>query len=226
MKKIFRNSMLVVMGLLFFACEAEENTQVYSCNESVNEWAKQNLSDIRNIKRSDWNKLDEAHKNAAYVAFTQGQRVLLWKGKIEQVLSLGWSENETNHIKELQNFIDQNPVYLQGKRLTEQQANQLDLFAYKWMTKAENDFGWDKKLIYAIIASANNLIDKDGNIEIHTHQKRVLRSGESGSTSDCNCNQTYDFCLTNHCEDSKCEEASIGCGWILAYACNGLCGGI
>ena len=50
--------------------------------------------------------------------------------KIEQVLSLGWSENETNHIKELQNFIDQNPVYLQGKRLTEQQANQLDLFAY------------------------------------------------------------------------------------------------
>lgn len=37
MKKIFRNSMLVVMGLLFFACEAEENTQVYSCNESVND---------------------------------------------------------------------------------------------------------------------------------------------------------------------------------------------
>ena len=96
MKKILKNSLYILMGLVLFSCEAEE-LKVYSCDETINEWAQQNLDKIRIMKRNQWNNLDESRKRAAYVAFTPEQKIALWKGKVEQILTLEWSEEELEH---------------------------------------------------------------------------------------------------------------------------------
>lgn len=212
--------MLAITSLFFFSCEAEE-PQVYSCDKNLDEWAHRNLSEIKSMKRSDWNLLEEDYKRAAYAAFTQEQRVALWLEKIEQVLTLDWSDEEVEHILELKDFILSHQNWFHGKELTEVQANEVELFGYEWMTKGEENLGWDKKLIYALIGSANNLVDKSGLLEVQTRKRMI-----SYQESKCDCNQKYDFCITTHCEDSPCEEASGGCGWFLMGACNGTCGGL
>ena len=47
----------------------------------------------------------------------------------------------------------------------------------------------DKKLIYALIGSANNLVDKSGLLEVQTRKRMI-----SYQESKCDCNQKYDFC--------------------------------
>lgn len=225
MKKIFRNSMLVVMGLLFFACEAEE-PEIYSCNPEMDKWAHHNLSDIRNMKRADWNNLDEAHKQAAYVAFTQEQRVLLWLGKIEQVLTLQWSNEEVGHILRLKDFITSHQKWFNDEILTEDQENELLLFGYQWMEKAK-ELGWTKTLSYAIITTPNNLIDKEGNIEFISNHKRVLSRSEATKKKDCNCHKTIDSCGLEGgtCDGVDCEEVKK-CFILNLLTCNGRCSGI
>lgn len=67
MKKILRNYLYILMGLVLFSCKTGE-VKVYSYDKATNEWAKQNLGYIRILTRNQWNNLGESRKRAAYVA--------------------------------------------------------------------------------------------------------------------------------------------------------------
>lgn len=218
MKKILKNSLYILMGLVLFSCEAEE-LKVYSCDETINEWAQQNLDKIRIMKRNQWNNLDESRKRAAYVAFTPEQKIALWKGKVEQILTLEWSEEELEHIQTFNQFIDSHQALFYEKEPTEEQLNDLELFAYKWKEKAENELRWSQNLVYAIIMFPNNLLDKNGNVEIVESRQRVLKTVEN-----CHCRKQFDTCGMEGklCEDADCEEVR-NCGLLLMFNCNGRC---
>ena len=66
----------IIIGILsiplLISCN-QETDFAYSCNETINKWAENNLSSIQNMSKKDWDVLPENKKTAAYRAFTFNQ---------------------------------------------------------------------------------------------------------------------------------------------------------
>lgn len=222
MKVYFLKITLLISIVALYSCNAEENLPTYSCDKTIDKWVNDNKPLIRSMNRSDWSNVDEERKRATYRAFTPEQRYNIWYGKIQQTLTLDWNENEKLHILKLLTYIETHPEIFNDEVMTESQYDELELFAYKWKEDAILLLKWSEKLVFAIIASPNNLIDKDGNIEIAEYKNRSISSSES----KCHCNTTWDFCEILGCQNAKCESSDKGCGLLWNYPCNGRCGGI
>lgn len=211
-----------------YLCSCNQET-VYSCNESIDKWVHENLSEIQVMSRSEWNNLEEEFKIPAYRAFTLQQRIDFWNEKLTDILSLEWSKEETDHINSLIDFINEHHHFLNGYSfMSDDEKNVFDLFFYQWMDKAKTDFRWPNKLLYAILASGNTLLDTNGTLSTNqTNNKKTPFSVDP--KSQCNCSQSSDWCISSFasysCEDHECEEGD-GCGTLFVYNCNGLCGGI
>lgn len=206
---------------------SDQDDMVFSCDESVNLWAKENIAEIREMNRAEWKTLPASKKRAAYVAFTPQQKISFWKEKLTNVMSMDWTKEEQAHIKLVYDFVNEHPDFFGGDGLTGEQLNVLDLFFYKWVDVAQNEFGWDMKLIAAIAAYGG-----DFEIDASTKgRKRVVTDIFDDRLDDmnsCHCNtgMLSDFCnVTGEgmCEDVKCEGSDWGCGWIWLDDCNGRC---
>ena len=207
-------------------CSCDKET-TYSCDESIDNWVHENLSEIRLMSRSEWNNLEEGLKIPVYRAFTLQQRVDFWNEKLTNVLALNWSEKEREHIGLLNKFINEHRSFLNGYDImSDDEKNIFDLFFYGWMDKAKINFKWSDKLIYAILASGNTLIDTNGTLLVNQSSSRS--SLLSSSESTCNCSQSSDWCtpIGWDCENAPCDKTSLGCGTILVYDCDGRCGGV
>lgn len=201
---------------------------VYSCDEAVDEWVHENISEIRIMARAEWNNLKEDLKIPVYRAFTLQQRVNFWNERLADILSLEWSDEEIGHIDSLVNFINEHRHFLNGYSfMSDDEKNIFDLFFYQWMDKARTNFKWSDKLLYAILASGNTLLDTDGTLSVNqTGGKGTFRSEDA--KSQCNCSKSSDWCTPSSwdCEDSPCEDTFLGCGTMLVYDCTGRCGGV
>lgn len=207
-------------------CSCNQET-IYSCNESVDEWVHENLSEIQLMSRSEWNSLDEGLKTPVYRAFTLQQRVSFWNERLTDILALEWSGEEREHINSIIKFINTHRHFLGGYSLmSDDEKNLFDLFFYQWMDKAKIDFKWSDKLLYAILASGNTLLDTNGTVLINQASSRVALL--SDTEPKCNCSRSSDWCTPNgwDCENTPCKTDSPGCGTMWAYDCNGRCGGI
>ena len=91
---IMKRISLLLSGGLFFLIlilmSCNQDDIVYSCNEEVNQWAKENLDGLRTMSREDWKGLSDNKKIAAYRAFNQEQRITFWKDKFAAVKMLDW----------------------------------------------------------------------------------------------------------------------------------------
>ena len=100
MKKNVILSCVLLVVLSMISCVEDE--QMYSCNKTINDWAKSNLSEIRSMTMSDWLLIPEVnYQRAAYVAFTPTQKLNFWIEKLNSVLQMDWDEKERKHIKEM-----------------------------------------------------------------------------------------------------------------------------
>lgn len=208
--------------LMFSPCNSEE--PIYSCDQTENEWVKENLSDIQTMSRSEWVNMDEHLKIPVYRAFTQKQKLDFWISKFKDVLSLNWNDAEREHISSLIEMIKEQAPVLDGyEKLSDEEKNEFDLFFYKWFETSRETFKWNDKLIYGIIASGNTLLDKEGNLSISNNRMTNL----SYTESNCNCSTRSDWCTPSnvYCESTSCSTTS-GCGTMFVYDCNGRCGGI
>lgn len=225
-KKFFM--LISLVGITLCSCN---NENIYSCNDAIDEWVRDNLSEIRVMSRAAWTTLDEEVKAPVYRAFTNQQRVDFWTKKLEKTLSLDWNEAEKEHIASVIDFIKEHPQYLDGyDYLSDNDKNTIDLFSYKWIEKAYEEFNWSKELVYGIIISGNTLLDKQGTLLTTVNQTGSRATVLSTSESNCNCNLTDDWCNTSTCEDVACTENGGGvfiyCGFLGMRTCNGRCGGI
>lgn len=206
---------------VFTSCQEEE---IYSCNEKVNDWVKENLKEIRTMTRSEWKNLDENVKRGCFVAFTQQQKVDFWKEKFNEALELEWTQEEAEHIKAMYRFVDEHPEYFDfSTERTDEEIETFELFVYGWIKKAEQQFRWSKNTIAGLIATGNKLLDTKGTVQINQTRAMTKSEGES----KCNCSTKSDWCsVFSECQDVACEESTHGCGTLLVYSCNGRCGGI
>lgn len=134
------------------SCSSQDDN-IYSCDDVINAWAQENILEIRSMSRAQWKKLPAEKKHAAYVAFTQQQKINFWKDKLTGLMTQDWSKEELDHIKLVYDFIIEHPSFFNNDGLTEEQENILELFFYKWSDIAKNKLGWNMKLIFAMVAS-------------------------------------------------------------------------
>jgi hypothetical protein len=163
-----------------------------------------------------------------YVAFTPEQKLDFWKGKMTEVLSLDWNEQEREHLKSLYKTVSNNSEWFASDfSKNKEQFEQFEIVIYKWSEYAGDILGWDKNLIGSIIASGNKLLDKTGKIFIVKDSSVRLKSGKE---LDCDChrgNVLFTTCELQegfYCKNDPCKESVYGCGAFWTESCNGLCG--
>lgn len=223
MKKFFM--LISLVGITLCSCN---NENIYSCNDAIDEWVHDNLSEIRVMSRAAWTTLDEEVKAPVYRAFTNQQRVDFWAKKLEELLLLDWNEVEKEHIVSAYSFIKTNPHFLDGYNiLSDEEKNKFDLFFYKWIEKGKAELHWSMELMYGIIASGNRLIDKRGTLLTTVNQTGSRAAVLSTSESECNCSKSSDWCTPSNvfCDDAVCDIVG-GCGTFWSSDCDGRCGGI
>lgn len=229
--KNLKNLILLVGVLSFFmSCSNDAETD-YSCDKLINVWVKENISTIRHLDRSDWKQFPPSKGLAIYRAFSKEQKIDFWLAKFEELESLSWNAREREHIRLAKDFVESHSDFFNDSELTEDQENELDIFFYKWMTHAEKELHWDRRIVFAIICSGYSLANTDGdllvNISSQTSNMDALESLTTTETiPECNCKHKHVLACfggPDECQEIDCYQ-SIGCGWLWLETCTGKCG--
>lgn len=223
-KKMF---IFTVISMLFLISCSQEEDVIYSCDKTTDTWVKDHLTEIRKMSRTQWKNLDPNLGIAVYRAFSDEQKKEFWKEKFKEVQNMDWSEDELLHIQNAEYFVFSHDFIFLERKLTEEENDELDLYFYKWMKYAEENFEWDIQLAYAIVATGYSLNnDKKNPIKNPYTAKRFI----STTTEDfgtCDCNPSFiipcGFISSISCQSVNCKDTPHGCGWLMAQSCTGVC---
>ncbi len=224
MKAKFIVTIMTVSMIILGACTKEKS---YSCDKEIDRWTQDNLEGISNMSRSKFLEYDRNYQRAIFRAFSPKQRKMVWVEKIKDVLALEWSQNETEHLINLLEYIDCRD-FIFGD-MSQYEDDDFKKFMYRWKEYAYNELGWDTNAVYVIIADPNPLsLQKDNGIVYETLSSRlsyVKTRSEGGNEYyyDCNCNGDYvplsdDICNLSY----ACNAKSWGCGDFWTAPCEGL----
>lgn len=209
-----------LFGIIMCACTNDEPQ--YSCNPEVEKWVKEHVNEIQSMTRSEWLDSDAEYSIPIYRAFTSEQRIIFWREKFQELKKLPWSNGERDLIIEAESFFENHLTMFGPENPSEVQLDQAEEFFYKWSEKGQKGFGWSDDLIRSMVVTGDKLIDTTG---------RVYKSAKSAgnvlsSTSEaCNCNQNSWFTCSHQqaCNPANCSESLSGCGFLMAWECNGMC---
>lgn len=223
-------SMLAVAPHLVASCSSDEEP-TYSCNTTVDAWVKKNKKKIQSMDRRSWKNLGQDVSKAAYLAFTQKQKISFWCEKINEVKSLGWNEEEQHHLEQVKDYVLKHKyIFADTYELSESDQDEMDLFFYKWKKYAIEHFGWSESLCYAIVASGQELADREGRLVTVRTRSGGVSTGPTNpglNLGDCHCSVESDYCgfpinPSVECYRGFCNKVS-GCGTLWAKECNGRC---
>jgi len=223
MKKIV---ILLVVAVSLSSCSKDE---FYSCDKDANLWVKNNLAEIKLMTRADFLAIgDIVYMRAAYTAFSPNQKQALWIGKIEEVLKLDWTEQEYLHIQSILELI-KNKSFFSLKDRDPEAFDKEELEIYKWTEYAQEELGWDKKFLYALIATPQEM-SADKTLKVITSNLRNLpyqhefETEHDNVSPDCKCSTTSDWCFWGSmCYwTAKCRRTQ-NCGTWWDYWCDGMC---
>lgn len=207
---------------LFSSCNQEQE-KIYSCDETINAWVKNNIDVIHQMSRSEWLNTPADISRSIYAAFTHKQRIAFWQDKFSELQDLAWNEEELSHINRAKAFMESHLDFFSGNPLSDEAIDEVDIFSYKWQKYAIDNLGWSKEVIFSIIACGNKVLSTKGDIE-------PLKNNIAGSLlktkgETCNCNRTDDWCGSNEtCTDTDCDAPTMNhCGTLLLMSCNGYC---
>ncbi len=229
--------MVILIPSLICGCSQEDIS--YSCDPETDIWVKENLKTGKRMTRSEWQDLESISlKKACYGVFSKEQRVNFWNDKLQEVLKLDWNESEREHIFELLNFVNSHTEYFSKNELSDNDYEILDSFIYLWNEKASEELNWDNKVIYAISACGDKMLDKEGNLASNYSVSEISTQSE---TPDCICSKRSDWCnmytqgikqptiptpitpgIKADCGNVKCNSGGA-CGTLLMYTCDGSC---
>ena len=113
------------MSLL--SCDFNDDLK-YSCDETTNQWVRDNLNQIHRMNRNDWSKVSNSMKIPVYRAFTPDQKITFWLQRIAEIQELGWNEQEKEHIQKVSDFINTHNEFFFVKTLNDEQLDELEDF--------------------------------------------------------------------------------------------------
>lgn len=226
---------LIMLIFTLFACTTEDH--VYSCDPEVNEFIKGNLSEIQSLSRSEFNKISKNIQPAMFAAMPTGKKQMMWEEKTNEVLKLDWTNKERQHIELLLQEIKSNYKWYEDPILYE---DEIDTFAYKWLSYANDELQWDQSTVYHIGFCLNPIIKNEGktmfleeeNNEIETNNfiiKTRVEYPDVPATVKCTCRESEGDYYTS-CGATKLMEckkwnciAVFGCGLAFQQVCDGGC---
>lgn len=232
MKILLMSIIALVAVMVLYSCSQDE--EVYSCNKDVDKWVKENIDEIRSMTRLQWCQLDYAVSAATYVAFTQSQKIDFWKAKLSEVKELNWTKAELAHIQRVEDYIMSNPEVFNGRKLSEDRQDEIEIFFVKWAKYAEKNLRWTKKTIAAIVCTGYKVVDTNGTLQMPSKNEsvRLLSAPYMAPVTEapCNCNkESLVSCILDpfrDCDSSNCKEEVEGCGFLMRFPCDGTCGGL
>lgn len=227
-RKIIYLSVLSVFLLSLFSCEQDELQ--YSCDENINAWVKNNLSDIEIVEWDELSQMELEYQRAAFKALNANQRQGFWVEKIKETANLDWDKKEKAHIGFLLTEILSNshwfiPDYFKDNQ---DEYDKFLIFFYKWIEYGKEKLNWNDNIIHSIIGTLKAPSMKD-ETDVSTVDTDIIRL-KSDTEKNCNCNtklgNSYNECNSNfkHCSTQKnCIVGSWGCAALFLGKCTGLC---
>lgn len=100
--------------------------------------------------------------SAAFDKLTEKQKCLVWIDKLDEVLSLDWTQDEHNHIKALKDAMSR-PDFFSAD---ENKNNESKQFANEWAQEGIKKFGWTNEIVYAIAGTLENMTSVKGDVDI------------------------------------------------------------
>ena len=222
MKKLV---VLLVIVISISSCTMDGD--MFSCDPDANLWAKSNIAEIQLMTRADFLAIgDVVYQRAAFKAFTPNQRQSVWIEKLENVLKLDWTEQENQFIESMLEFVKTNSFIYSNKR-DPKSFEKVEIELYRWTVYAYEELNWDKKLLYGIVGTPQEM-NENKEIRSNLLYSKTIKTG----SEECECrDQDFsDFCSNQNvngrmwsCQSGGCDFSSWGCGWIWVQDCDGLC---
>lgn len=220
-------NLLLLAVTVVSLCSACQKELKYSCDKKADDWVKSNLTTIQEMDRPGFLAVSDTYQRAAFRAFSPAQRRTLWRQKLEETLTLNWSEAERMHIEAMLVIFDK------YKNMFTEEFPEKDAFlveAYKWKKQAVETFGWDNKVIRGIIGNPNILGNTKGELLVIKNIPHQTGTGKEPRMVDCDCKGNLgegiiiDDCAEPGCfETTSCKESSFGCGGFWVEKCDGKC---
>jgi len=226
-----------VMLCITILTSCQKDELLYSCNPTIDKWAKDHLSEIGTMTRAQFLDLGEAYQRAAFNAFPPQQRINLWKEKLEETLQLEWTSSERSHIEALLNMVLKNNTWFENVR-SQEVIEHYEIETYRWNDDAINNLQWDLGTIYAITYTLSTVIKNNDKVLVvesplsPSGANSIKTKSESGGGGICECHVGNFFsnlnCLFKSgfsviCEDDDCWFVPAGCGSLCLQSCDGVC---
>ena len=218
----------VIIVIMSVSCQ---NEAVYSCDPEVDVLVKQNLLKIKKMTRNQWLQVKSIElQRGYYAAFTPSQKLSFWEEKLQEVLTLDWSNEEKMHLVGLYNYIVENPGIFDIECNDEIEDEWLK-FIYSWQETAKSKFKWTLSTLYGIGLSGERMLDIHGKLAEKTFAQASPRL-TPGVEKTCTCSSLQDFCdptgqFQQRCRTDGAFECNVNpknCGWFWSFDCDGNCG--
>lgn len=226
-------SCLLALTAVAFSCSQQKDDEIaYSCNPEINQWAIDNAEELQKMTRKEFLELENLdYQFAALGVFSAEQKISIWKGKIDQVLSLNvWNDLEKNHIESLYTIIDNNKSWFKDNRLKtksalESQENDILKTEYLWCEYAAETLHWTNEFTYKLISDPTDAVIANGKILPNTRYNTTINPDIK--KKDCNCTELgADWgrsCYGPSCDTFKTCNTVHRCGLLGSSRCTGLC---
>ncbi len=232
MKSHAKNSIFLSLLLLvvLVSCQKEP---CYSCDDGVDSWAKENITKISLMTRSDILKLNLEKQKAAYRTLQSDKKKKLWSDKLVDVKKMAKSDEELQHLIVLEKFAE-------NYDFESDLPTELETFLFEWFDEGKKKFGWTdyfrisgfmmlgkavnsekefKDLYSKEILSFNTGPKEDNSISL----KQLLAINVANAENWCDSKWCYDCqIIGGYCVNS-CTTTQSGCGWLWVSPCTKNC---
>lgn len=219
--KLLISVFLCTVAVMFVSCSLD--SAQYSCDPEIEAWTKANVTSFAKASREDIAGLSLDRQRAMFRALSGEQKVELWKGKLESILTdTGLTDDEKYELESLISFLE--PRHYE----TRSGLKEIQGFASAWETKMRSEYNWtDEKLaFYTHTWLTKQELDKAilqeglSSLRISTRSEDNKKDCNCRYDSDCQYESAGDSCDS----DKQCVIKRPGCGALNAFECDGLCG--
>ena len=216
MKVRFLVLAMLLSSSLYACSSSDSEDMVFSCDENIEAWIRENLDEIRTFNREQFLRTAGGNTEwyiSLFNAITPKQRRAFWIEKLQETLLLDWSERERGHIQSVLNFFKQTEIFI--RELSTEETK----FLYSWEKYAEEELNWCNAIIHSISFTLHPVINTTGGLQIigSDTNRPFTRSGNVS----CGCRPgDRGTSARLRCAADGCSQV-VGCGsWGLSM-CTG-----
>ncbi|TYB73003.1 bacteriocin fulvocin C-related protein [Bizionia myxarmorum] len=218
MKIFIKCLLLFSIAFAYTSCDVDEEI-CYSCNQSVNNWAQENKSEILKMNREDIIKLSGEKQRAAFRVLTPSKRKSVWRDKLNHLKQKHKKKEELELIAYVESLVNE----LSFKReLTDKEYYVIEENLLPLVERA----GWSKSEMVYAFGTLQNTKSKEDNDFFNKTDGGSIGGGGSGPGDEPDCNCKWGWCGSgDDCEKDSCDETNLGCGALGLGSCTKICGG-